>query len=367
MENYPIDFVISWVDGNDEDWLAKRQQYRATKGDDTRKRRVREWNNLQFLLRGIDKYANWVNHVYLLTPGHYPKWLDLDCERISVINQDILFPEELVPSFNNCAVELLMYKIPGLSEHFVYFNDDMFLLKKAKPEDFFKNGLPLDTVGFAPTQADYKQDGGKGQVYGIAVMCTRLIAKRYTKQEILNNSKGKFYSPRNGKDLIKTICMMPWHNITGFNETHTATSFLKSTFEEMWNLAEDDMVDTLNSRFRHEFNVAQWAVRFWQIATGKFEIRNPGFSKFYDVVYLGDEKPVVDCITKGKTKVICINDNVDNDDEFDEIVTHVNKAFERKFPQESQFEKKSVWGGTRNRVILTKEAVIHFERSGVAA
>lgn len=352
MENYPIDFVISWVDGNNEEWLSKRKKYKPSKGDDTRKRRVREWNNLQFLLRGIEKYAGWVNHVYLLTPGHYPKWLNLDYEKITVINQDTLFPEKMVPSFNNCAVELLMYKIPGLSEHFVYFNDDMFLLKKAKPRDFFKNGLPLDTVGFAPTQADYKQDAGKGQVYGIAVMCTRLIAKRFTKQEILNNSKGKFYSLRNGKDLIKTVCMMPWHNITGFNETHTATSFLKSTFEEMWDLAEEDMIDTINSRFRNEFNLAAWVMRYWQIASGKFELRNPGFSRFYDIVRLGDEIPVVDCIARKKTKVMCINDNVESDEEFDVIAENVNKAFEKILPLVSQFEKKSAGGGISKYLIF---------------
>lgn len=340
MENYKIDFVITWVDGNDQDWLKKRQEYvqKKVKGQDTRKRRVRDWGNLNYLLRSIEKYAGWVNHIFLLTPGHYPKWLNLDNDKISIVNQDTLFPDNLIPSFNNCAIELLMYKIPGLSEHFVYFNDDMFLINKVSPEDFFKNGLPLDTVAFAPIQADFDQNGSGG-IYGIAVMSTRLIAKKFSKQDIIKNSKGKFYDIRNGKELIKTFCMMPWHRITGFNECHTVNSFLKDTFEELWSEASDELEDTINSRFRGEFNVSQWVVRYWQIASGKFEIRNPGFSRFFDVVKLGDEKKILACLKKKKCKVICINDDVDKDEDFDAIVSRINSALENEFSESSAFEK----------------------------
>ena len=214
----------------------------------------------------------------------------------------------------------------------------MFILKKVKQDDFFKDGIPLDKVGFAPTQADFDRDG-RGGVYGISVMCTRLIAKRFTKQEILDNSKGKFYDLRNGKELIKTLCMTPWSRITGFNECHTACSYCKKTFEDLWYYASDDLEDTIKSRFRSEFNISQWVARYWQIAAGKFKVRNPGFSKFIDVIDKDDAEKVAKSIIKRNCKVLCINDNIKNEFDFDSIINTINNAFEILYPQKSSFER----------------------------
>jgi hypothetical protein len=338
MQKEKIDFVISWVDGNDEEWLNKKNNYlpQNKKKYDVRKQRFRDWDNLKYLFRGIEKNADWVNHIYLVTPGHFPEWINRDNSKITLINQDILFEERYLPTFNNCAVELMMHKIPGISDKFVYFNDDMFILKTVSEEDFFENGLPLDNVGFAPIQASYTKDG-KG-TYGISVMNTRVVAKRFTKKEIMKRSARKFLDLRNRKDLIKTICMLPFPDLTGFNETHTVNSFLKSTFEDVWENAYDDLIDTVQSKFRGEFNVSQWCMRYWQIATNKFAIRNPGFSLFFDIINCGDEKKVINAILKKSAKVICINDNIKDDKEFDLIKKKVNKAFEYLYPEKSEYE-----------------------------
>lgn len=339
MHNDKIDFIISWVDGNNQEWLKEKNKYlpKSSIKFDTRKQRFRDWNNLKYLFRGIEKNASWVNHVYLVTPGHYPEWLNLDNPKLTLINQSILFANEYLPTFNNCAVEILLHKIPGLSERFVYFNDDMFILNSVTEDDFFKNGLPLDNVGFAPIQSNYNSEG-KG-TYGISVMNTRVIAKRFSKKEIFERSRKKFLNIRNGKDFVKTLLMMPFPELTGFNETHTANSYLKSTFDDIWNEAEADLMDTVQSRFRGEFNVSQWCIRYWQIATGNFEIRSAGFSRFFDIASIGDEIPVVAEIKKSKHQIICINDNVKNDEEFLSIVKNINDAFEVIYPNKSTFEK----------------------------
>lgn len=337
MESKKIDFVISWVDGNNEEWQDLRKQYKKEEtGSDARKRRYRDWNNLHFLFRGIEKYANWVNHIYLVTPGHYPNWLNKNNDKITVIDQNTIVDKEYIPTFNNCAVELFIYKIPNLSEQFVYLNDDMFILKKIYPEDFFRDELPCDTVGLCPTQAIYSEDG-KG-VYGIAVMNTRLVAKHFDKKSILKNSRRKLFDIRNGSEIIKTICMLPFDGITGFSDVHTAYSFLRSTYEEVWSKAEDDLRDTCTYRFRGEFNVAHWCMRYWQICTGKFAVRSRKFSRFYDLHKAGDESIVEKCIRKHKRKMICINDNVDCEEDFPKMCTRINSAFNDIFPEKSSFE-----------------------------
>ena len=193
-EDYPIDFVVTWVDGSDEDWIAQKNKYlvKNTASVDVRKRRYRDWNIFMYWFRGVEKYAPWVNHVYLVTSGHYPKWLDLTNPKLSLITHDVIFDEKYLPTFNNCAIELLMHKIPGLSEHFVYFNDDLFLTAPTEPSDFFKNGMPRDTVGFAanPLKVD---EHGKG-ICNIMHTNTILVSRFFDKDEVFRNNRWKFLS-----------------------------------------------------------------------------------------------------------------------------------------------------------------------------
>ncbi|SEQ87104.1 Stealth protein CR4, conserved region 4 [Lachnospiraceae bacterium NE2001] len=333
----PIDFVITWVDGDDKEWLDLREKYKVSKdGDDNRKRRYRNWNNLKYVLRGIEENAPWFNHVYIVTPGQCPDWLDESCDKISIINQNDLLDDCFLPTFNNCAVELVLHKIPGLSENFVYINDDMFIIKNTEPEDFFIGNKPCDTVAFSPIQAVYSKDGKS--VYGISVMNTRLVAKRFTKAEVMRNCKKKFFNLKNGKEIIKTISMIPYKGITGFNEMHTAYSYNKKTFYDVWMLAEEELKETCGNKFRGEFSLAHWCMRYWQICEGNFEVRNRNFSRFFDMYYKGDQLDVINCIRKKKNKMICINDNVENDEDFPIICNEINKALDNCFPKKSMFE-----------------------------
>ncbi len=76
-EDEKVDFVILWVDGNDPEWQASKAKYTADKGRDASANRYREWENLKYWFRGVEKFAPWVNNVYFVTCGHYPEWLNL--------------------------------------------------------------------------------------------------------------------------------------------------------------------------------------------------------------------------------------------------------------------------------------------------
>ena len=336
-EQYPIDFIVSWVDGNDEEWIEKKNKYlrENTAFVDVRKRRFRSWDNFEYWFRCVEKNAPWVNHIYLLTPGHYPKWLNLNNPKVTLINQDTLFDEKYLPTFNNCAVELLMHKIPGLSEHFVYFNDDMFIVSPTTPDDYFKNGLPRDKVGFAANPI--KVDGeGKG-ICNIVHTNTVLIAKYFNKDEVFKANKKKFLSLKNGRDLIKTITAIPYVSFVGFNEPHTANSYLRSTFENMWERAPEELEKGISARFREEYTLSQWGIRYWQICLGQFEVRKTDFSHMFDVVTKEDAKRAACYIKSPRKKVICINDDAD-DGAFEEIAKIVRDAFSLQYPEKSQYE-----------------------------
>ncbi len=132
-----IDFVILWVDGSDADWLKERQKYDETIDADKAINRYRDWNTLKYWFRGVEKFAPWVHKIYLVTWGYIPKFLDIENEKIEIINHEDICDKKYLPLFNSSAIELNINKIKGLSNKFVYFNDDMFIIKKTKPSDFF--------------------------------------------------------------------------------------------------------------------------------------------------------------------------------------------------------------------------------------
>ena len=155
-----IDFVIAWVDGNDSDWLKEKAKYEPNidKSTDNTDARYRDWDNLRYWFRAVEKYAPWVRKIHFLTWGHIPSWLDTNNPKLHIVNHKDYIPKEYLPTFNSHTIELNMHRIKGLSEQFVYFNDDMFLTKNVSEDDFFKNGLPLDlfaldAIYFSPDSA----------------------------------------------------------------------------------------------------------------------------------------------------------------------------------------------------------------------
>ena len=120
-----IDIVIPWVDPSDPKWQMDRDKYspRVTNEEDDREIRYRDWENLQFLFRGIEKYAPWVNKVHFITYGHLPKWLNVNAPKLNIVKHEDYIPKEYLPLFSSHGIELNMHRIEGLSEKFIYFND----------------------------------------------------------------------------------------------------------------------------------------------------------------------------------------------------------------------------------------------------
>ena len=145
MDNEKIDFVILWVDGSDKEWLKEKNKYLNGKnGDSVSENRYRDWQNLKYWFRGVEKFAPWVNRVYFVTYGHIPKWLNIENPKLRVITHEEFIPKQYLPTFNSNTIELNLNRIQELSEQFVLFNDDMFIINSTKKGDFFQDGLPKD-------------------------------------------------------------------------------------------------------------------------------------------------------------------------------------------------------------------------------
>jgi len=143
---FPIDVVYTWVDGDDPEWNEKRQRTATAVGRDLHRvanSRTRFINRdeLRYSLRSIYYFAPWVRNIYLVTDNQVPEWISGESEALQVISHQELFPDpDRLPTFNSHAIESVLHRIPGLSEQFIYMNDDVFLSSIVNPESFFEVG-----------------------------------------------------------------------------------------------------------------------------------------------------------------------------------------------------------------------------------
>ena len=151
-----IDFVIAWVDGSDPAHIEARRRFSA-KSQDTHHGavadfRFQESGEIYYLIASILKYAPFARRVYIVTDNQKPALLDSFAasglcapDFLQIVSHDVIFRDldAVRPTFNPRSIEAALWRIPGLAEHFVYLDDDMFLNAPMTSEDFFRNGKPV--------------------------------------------------------------------------------------------------------------------------------------------------------------------------------------------------------------------------------
>ena len=155
--NEPVDLVYTWCSSSDEQWNKKRNKYLNSQNESFDEQsisdgRFRDNDELKYSLRSVEKYAPWINKIYIITDNQVPSWLNTKHPKIKIIDHKDIIPEEYLPTFNSNVLEMYMHKIPGLSEHFLYSNDDTFIGRKVKKEFFFTSeGRPYARMKKMPS------------------------------------------------------------------------------------------------------------------------------------------------------------------------------------------------------------------------
>ena len=109
-EDEKVENVILSVDGYDTEWQA------ADKGQDASANRYREWENLKYWFRGVEKFAPWVNNVYFVTCGHYPEWLNLEHPKLRFVRHEDFIPKECLPTFSSRPIDMNLHRIEVIRE-----------------------------------------------------------------------------------------------------------------------------------------------------------------------------------------------------------------------------------------------------------
>lgn len=330
-----MDFVMTWVDGNDPEWKKQMLEYSNEKGD-KRDVRFRDWNTLKYWFRGVEKFTPWVNKIHFVTWGHIPEWLNLEHPKLNVVKHEDYIPEEYLPTFSSHTIELNLHRIPGISQEFVYFNDDTFIMKFMNEEDFFVKGLPRDIAVIMPNISTFRNSTAP-----IVSNIMEVINVNFDKNSVFKKNLWKWLNLRYGKHLFSTILSIPYNNFIGFYNPHLPNSYLRKTFEEVWDKEQETLHKTCLNRFRDKRDVNQWIFRYWQFMKGDFFPISSKIGQTYSLTNCNEE--IFSVMKKNIYKMICINDNdKDKIKNFELEKNNLVSIFEEIFPEKSSFEKTNI-------------------------
>jgi hypothetical protein len=326
-----IDFVLPWVDGSDPDWVKEKSLYNTSINEsvDACAARYRDWGILKFWFRSVEKYAPWVNKIHFITCGHLPEWLNTNYSKLHIVNHKDYIPKDALPVFSANPIENNIHLIKGLSEKFIYFNDDMFVAKPLKVTDFFRNNLPCDT-------AICNAESGDG-ISNLIMNDIKLINQLFNKYAVMKKFPYKWFNPAYGINILRNIALLPWKRFTGFHISHQPQPFLKNTFHCVWEAFNTELTATTKNRFRSCSDVNQYLFRFYHLAKGEF-YPFARKDKFFECSIEHLEE-IEHAFTSMKFHTLCLNDKEDMDyEEFEMTKLKLINILEKIFPNKSNFE-----------------------------
>lgn len=305
-----IDLVYLWCDNNDAKWRQKR--LKALKkfcpnasAYASNQCRFVDNDELRRSLRSARIYAPWIHKIYIITDGQIPKWLKTSNKKIKVIDHKDIIAKEYLPTFNANVIESSIHHIKGLSEYFLFSNDDTFFGQPVKKDFFFSaDGKPYARLHKMPS-------------------IFKIVESTYLKLIV-------YMSYLHKKHGGKTYLLNPHHNIDAYT---------KSIFEDMEKTFADKLKKWRKNHFRtdHDFHRV---VVYYQALDHKNAILKPISSQVYksidSMVLRLERKDIYQNLKTYRPKLFCINDN---ENATDKDRKNIRKLYQKLFPHKSSFEK----------------------------
>lgn len=284
-----IDFVVPMVFPEDVFWQNdfKKVGMSYTKGHT----RWRSWGTEQMLIQLVRKYMPWIRYIYILLARRSQLQYWMNNLGASVVYHKEFIPSEYLPTFNSCTIEMFLHKIPGLSEHFIYANDDMFPLSEMKPDDFFINGIPcmhMREEDYPATPNTFHRSCMAGQRFA-----AKMAGVKYN---------GKWL--RNG---------------------HNFAPLLKSSCESLLEIGLSEIKASI-SAYRQPKNFSQYIYSWYAYYKGNYIDKQAEMSYINPCLYSPKE---LEKAVKGINGIACINDSWSVDD-YTKSAEALRKALQSK-------------------------------------
>ncbi|CAJ1500981.1 stealth family protein [[Mycobacterium] burgundiense] len=284
---FDIDLVFSWVDGADLQWQRQRAEAMAGHvhgaGDDSAAR-FRHVDELRYALRSVHMYAPWIRQIYVATDCARPHWL-ADDDRVRFVRSAEFFADPAaLPTYNSQAVESQLHRIPGLSEHFIYANDDMFFGQPVGPETFFSPGgitkfIEDDTrIGLGSPEEDRSGFENSARVN------RRLLHHRY------------------GAVITRHLA-------------HAPTPLRKSVVTEMETEFPDEFAATAASPFRARDNISvtNSLYHYYALLSGRAVVQQGAQTRYVDTTAKAGLREMKTLLKQRSVDFFCLNDDADEE------------------------------------------------------
>ena len=328
-----IDFVVTWVDMDDPVWKEEFHRYSGkidNSVNEISEARFRDYGFLKYWFRGVEKFAPWVRKVHFVTSGQKPEWLDKNHPKLNLVSHSDYIPKKYLPVFNSNLIEIYMHKIPDLSEHFVYFNDDFFITNHLSPTRFFEDGLPKDIAVF-------RKNTGFSQFEKMLKNNIRLINKHFDKKEVFKRDAWKWYHPSYGKRGRLNYLLKFYAKFITLRTPHNAQPFLKSTFEDVWNHCGEELTGMSTHRFRSNEDYTPELFKTWQICSSNFIPYNTyQDTKMFPLMI--KSKKAIRAVREQRYSLVCLNDSV-HIRNYQQTMKNIKDSFEIILPEKSTFER----------------------------
>lgn len=331
-----IDFVVLWVDSSDLTWQASFAEHKRARDLEecaVHPSRFRDMGIFNYWFRCVEKYAPWVRKIHLVTCGQVPSWINVNHEKLNIVFHEEFMDSAFLPTFNSNAIELNIHKIEDLSDQFVLFNDDMFITAPLSEDFYFDNGKPNDFLILKTNPPATKNDIIMSSSDFLNVS---IVNSHFNKRLAMKEHKDKYYNTSYRRRLLKNFVNRKGKFFEGFYSRHIPQPFLKSTFKEIWKVEEKLLMDSCSNKFREPLCLTQYLFRYWQLAKGKFNPKNPVERGKYFNLSSKTINDAIKTLTDGTTQT-CFNDT-EILNEFDDVTNKLRKAFEKTFSKKSGFE-----------------------------
>lgn len=308
-----VDLVYLWVDGNDPEWRARRNALIGNTQADSAvncEGRYADNQELRFSLRSVEMYAPWIHRIFIVTDRQVPEWLDTSNPKIRIVDHSEFIPKQALPTFNSVVIEHCLWRIPELSEKFLFANDDMFFNRPVSPSDFFTpDGLPIIRFNRRP--------------------CRRLTL--WLKEKIL-------HKPLSNYNLtIQTAARLVEKKLgkyIGHKTHHNIDAYSKSHLKHVYDLFRDEIEPTLTNHVRSDNdiqrNIYSYAAAVEKRGKVEFVDRRTSF-RFHIDNHSHYRK-----LDEAHPMLFCMNDSQYATDDDRRLVGEYLRG---RFPNPSSFEK----------------------------
>ena len=311
--SFDIDIVFSWVDGSSPEYIAARraQQQGVVLGEgDDHEARFRQINELKYALRSVYMFAPWIRRIFIATDSPAPAWL-ADHPAVTIVRSEEFFADpSVLPTHNSQAVECQLHRIEGLSEHFLYSNDDMFFGRAVGPDMFFTPGGITKFIE-AETRIGLGENAAERSGFENAARVNR---------KLLWNRFGR---------------------ITTRHLEHTAAPLRRSVVGHMEEEFPEEFRKTAASRFRAADNISvtNSFYHYYALLTGRAVTQTAAKVRYVDTTMRSGLKYLPKLLAKRNMDFFCLNDGSFPEVSSDERAEVVTDFLERYFPVKAPWEK----------------------------